>query len=346
MKMDKNNVITYFSDLTTRNQESLLRDLDRVKLGSEYSEILQLRGDALDDRRAECPYCHSAEYTKNGKDKGSRKYKCKECLRGFTEYTGTWVAGLHKKREIPGFMKSMEFNLSLVKSSEETGLHKSTVFVWRHKFLSAQENVGGEEIFKGITEVDETYYLHSQKGTECTHRPARNRGGRPTRGLSKDEAVLLTAMDRAGNIEYRFSSMGRISKADLEEHLGNRVTERTILCSDGLRSYASFCNLQNIEHHILNASKGERVKGDFHIQHINSLHSRMNSLFNHNLKGVSTKYLQKYANWQKIRDLFKDTSQWIKTVLSIAILQDDASQIFKNIEKDYFKIYKPSLITT
>lgn len=344
--MDKNTIIEHFMQLTSSNQDILLKDLGRIKLGGAYSSILQSRGDSLDDRRSECPYCQGANYYKNGTDKGSRRYKCKDCNRAFTEFTGTWIAGIHKKDKIPEFMKALEHNLSLIKSSKETGLDPSTVFQWRHKFLSSHENLLDEKPFKGITEADETYYLHSQKGCECEHRPPRSRGGRPTRGLSKDEAVVFTTTDRAGNKAYKFTSMGRVSVKDLTKTIGSRVSERTILCSDGNSSYKSFAKQQNIEHHILNISKGERVRGEYHIQHVNSLHSRMNNLFNQNLKGVSTKYLQKYANWQKIKDLFKDSNQWIKTVLLLSLQKTDALKIYSNIHSDYLKIYKPSLLAS
>jgi hypothetical protein len=240
-------------------------------------------------------------------------------------------------------MKSLESSLSLVKSSNVIGISEPTVFNWRHKFLSSQEpDYKEEKPFKGITEVDETFYHHSQKGKQCTHRTARSRGGRPSRGITNEEATVLTTMDRAGNSLYQFTNMGRLSLVELENALGDRITERTILCSDGHNSYKALAKKQKIEHHILNASKKERVKGDYHIQHINSLHSRMKSFFNYRLKGVSTKYLQKYLNWQKIKDQFKDATQWVKTTLIMSLQRADALDIFKNIEMDYVKIYKTS----
>ena len=64
----------------------------------------------------------------------------------------------------------------------------------------------------------------------------------------------------------------------------------------------------------------------------------MKSFFNYNLKGVSTKYIQKYLNWQKIKDMFSDSPQWIKTVLALSLQKSDANRIYSNIEVDYLKI--------
>ena len=65
---------------------------------------------------------------------------------------------------------------------------------------------------------------------------------------------------------------------------------------------------------------------------VNSLHSKMKSFFNYNLKGVSTKYIQKYLNWQKIKDMFSDSPQWIKTVLALSLQRADANRIYSNFE--------------
>lgn len=339
--MDTKEILSYFSNLSVSNQEELLSSLNKVNIETDYNSLLKSRGDALDDRRAECPYCTSFNFSKNGKDKGCRKYKCKDCKSGFTEYTGTWISGIHKKHLIPLFMKTLESSLSLVKSSKEIGIAELTVFHWRHKFLSSQEPVDNQqESFKGITEADETFYHHSQKGKKCRDREARNRGGRPSRGITNNEATVLTIMDRAGNSLYQFTNMGRISVAEIENAVEDRITERTILCSDGHNSYKALAKQYAIEHHILNISKGERVKGAYHIQHVNSLHSRMKNFFNYKLRGVSTKYLQKYLNWQRIKDKFKDVNQWVKTMLTISLQRPDALKVFQNIEMEYSKIYK------
>ena len=69
--MDTSQVKTYFSSLSQSNQEHLLKSLSSIQIESDYTELLQLRGDALDDKRSECPHCQSPNYYKNGKDKGS-----------------------------------------------------------------------------------------------------------------------------------------------------------------------------------------------------------------------------------------------------------------------------------
>jgi len=65
---------------------------------------------------------------------------------------------------------------SLCKSSEIVDVTWVTLFYWRHKILSAlnQLSVGH---FEGIVEVDETYMLYSEKGQKhITTRKPRKRG--------------------------------------------------------------------------------------------------------------------------------------------------------------------------
>jgi len=335
--MDSTELITHFKSFSEEQQEGLLLTLQGITDFNNYGSILRMRGDSLDTKSSECPHCDSSNYCKNGKDKGSRRYKCKDCKRTFTEYTGTWVNGIHHKELIPGFLRTMEKSLSLKNTAKELKINEGTAFVWRHKLLSAaQQNQEGT--FKGITETDETFYTHSQKGKRCTDRNPRKRGGSKSRGISNEQATVLTTMDRNGNIEFSLTNMGRISAANIATSIGQRVNDRTILCSDGHKSYQSFTESFGIEHHILNASKKQRVIGELHIQHVNSLHSRIRMFFNYDKKGVATKYIQKYLNWQKTKEMFGNSYQWMKSILTMSMKHPKAIQIFENIEDDYQKI--------
>ena len=336
-------IISQFKTLSKEHQKGVLDTLQSITDTNNYKDILAIRGDSLDAKASECPHCDSPSYHKSGKDKGSRRYKCNDCGRTFTEYTGTWISGIHRKELIPEFLRTMERSLSLKKTSKELTISEVTAFNWRHKVLSAIQQEE-EAPFKGITETDETFYTHSQKGKPCVERAPRKRGGSKSRGISDGQATVLTTMDRNGSSEYSFTNMGRITENNIVKSIGKRITERTILCSDGHSSYKAFSKNIDIEHHILNSSKGERVKGEMHIQHINSLHSRIRHFFNYDRKGVSTKYLQKYLNWQKTREKFGDSCQWVKAILTMSMKQPKAMKIFRSIENDYQRIVKPTLI--
>lgn len=71
-----------------------------------------------------------------------------------------------------------------------------TLFYWRHKILSALKQIP-TEAFQDIVEMDETYFLYSEKGKRnIAERKPRKRGGKAKyRGISHDQCVLV-ARDR------------------------------------------------------------------------------------------------------------------------------------------------------
>ena len=340
--MDNSAILKYFDCLDVTKQDILLKEFQSLCKSGSYVDIIKMRGNALDDRRGECPYCNGYHYIKAGVDKNSRRYKCKDCKRTFTEFTGSWLAGIHKKQRIPAFLKTLELNLSLVKTGKDLSIDPGTAFRWRHRFLSAmfQETTGH---FKGITESDETFYLHSQKGKKCVHRPPRSRSEKKGAGITKEYATVLTTQDRAELCVSKFTNMGRITKSNIKNTIGSMVDNRTVFCSDGHRSFTGFSKDLHLEHHVLNSSKNQRVKGTYHIQHINSLHSRLKTFCNVKLKGVSTKYLQKYLNWQTIKDSYRKESNWVVTFLKYSMKRSNAIKIYNNIQTDYDKIFITTL---
>ena len=72
-----------------------------------------------------------------------------------------------------------------------------TLFYWRHKILAALKQIP-TEAFQGIVEMDETYFLYSEKGKRnISERKPRKRGGKAKyRGISNDQVCVLVARDR------------------------------------------------------------------------------------------------------------------------------------------------------
>ncbi|VAW26909.1 hypothetical protein MNBD_BACTEROID06-1203, partial [hydrothermal vent metagenome] len=126
------------------------------------------------------------KYVKFGKNKGVQRYKCKACHRSFTEYPGTWMAGLHQKDKI----KKMQ------------SINKKTAFDWRHKILSSIESVT-KDSFTGITE----------KGKQKSDGKSRNRGGSSLkRGINSDYIAVIVTQDRKHQIDLTVATAGRLKK--------------------------------------------------------------------------------------------------------------------------------------
>ena len=63
--------------------------------------------------------------------------KCKSCNRSFTEYTGTWIAGIHHKDKLDDYLGFMLEEQSLDKIKVALSINKKIAFDWRHKVLAS-----------------------------------------------------------------------------------------------------------------------------------------------------------------------------------------------------------------
>ena len=323
--------------LPVAQRERLLKEIEDSTKNIDLSAIVSRRHE-FDNKLGACPHCSHPKYVRFGMDKGAQRYKCKSCHRSFTEYTGTWMAGLQRKDKIADYLKLMVEEKSLDKIVSALGINKKTAFDWRHKILASLGADDGDD-FTGITESDETFFLSSEKGMEVKNRKPRKRGGKSSkRGVSNDQVAVIVTQDRNSGIDLSVATLGRIGKADIANAIGKRIKKgSTILCSDSHHSYKGFAKDTKVEFHPINVSKGERVKGAFHVQHVNSTHNRIKKWIGSTFWGVSTKYLQQYLNWHALKEKIKSnrdtTAAFAQQTLGVGALKR-----FANIQPNYEKL--------
>jgi transposase-like protein len=339
--MDREELKKALLDLPQIERASLFKEIEQTD--NKHNSVLISRRSKLDHKQGKCPHCGSFKYNKFGVDKGSQRYRCKECKRTFTEYTGTWMSKIHKKDLTGDYLKLMEEEKSLDKIKVELGINKKTAFDWRHKILSGVENTG-KGPFQGITESDETFFLISEKGTKQTSRRPRKRGGRAKkRGISSEQVAVIVTTDRLSEVDMTVARIGRIKKMDIQKAIGDRTSSQTILCSDSHVSYKGFAIDQKIEHHAIRADLKQYVKKKiYHVQHVNSIDSRMKKWIEHRFMGVSTKYLQKYMNWFRYKEMLKGSSNFIEEFTCQSLENITAWATFKAIPYDFEKLLRLS----
>jgi transposase-like protein len=320
---------------------ALIKEVEQVD--SKHDSVLVSRRAKLDNKQGKCPHCGSFKYNKFGIDKGSKRYRCKECKRTFTEFTGTWMSKIHKKALIGGYVRLMNEEKSLDRIKIELGINKKTAFDWRHKILSGIEN-SGKGPFQGITESDETFFLTSGKGTKQTLRDPRKRGSSAKkRGVSNEQVAVIVTADRLSEIDMTVARIGRIRKMDIQKAIGERISGQTILCSDSHVSYKGFAMDKKIEHHAIRADLKQYVKKKiYHVQHVNSIDSRMKKWIENRFMGVSTKYLQKYMNWFRCKEMLKGSPNFVEEFTNKSLENLTAWDTFKAIPVDFEKLMQLS----
>ncbi len=225
--MDTDKIKEALLKLTVEERKTLLQEIEEES--DLHIPVLENSRQKLDDKISSCPHCSSKKYRKHGKDKGSQRYYCNACKRTFTEYTGTWLSGIHKKELVSEYLELMEQELSLDKIKKRMGINKKTAFDWRHKILSSLAKTGSGT-FAGITESDDTFFLESSKGRKPEGRKPRKRGGAAKkRGISNEQVAVIVTADRNSEIDMTVARLGRIKKVDIANAIGHKISDDTIL---------------------------------------------------------------------------------------------------------------------
>mgnify|MGYP000454625353 FL=1 len=217
---------------------------------------------------------------------------------------------------------------SLRRCSEECQINLATAFFWRHKILDALSSFMGTGEVDGLVEADECYLRYSYKGNHSKSkkftmpRAPRKRGGDSVgkRGLSSEQVCIGTALDRTGNILIGMIGTGRVKYENLKRFFEGHIAPHSILCTDSAHGYGKLATQLDLEHKAI--PSGKHIKGIYHIQHINSLHSNFKA-FLEKFRGVSTKHLNSYLMWFKWIELFKDEKELLK--IRKAYVQSQAS---------------------
>lgn len=300
------------------------------------------RGQPMDSRVKQfsvkaCPYCQSIDFCKNGSRGAMQRYLCGDCKKIFTGKTGTFLHGIQDRKKFERYFKLMfEQYLPLHLMSEKIGISIQTAFDWRHRILSSLNITTNE--FNGITEIDDIWFLYSQKGRKGL-KYSRIRGGSSRQGDNNYQVKLLITADRQNAKDMSVLKIGRISKADIQRKIGGKFNESCTLVSDKHRSISAFAKSEGIKHKSF-ISTDHTAGNDYHVQNVNNMATRIKNVVNHRLRGVSTKYLQNYSNWFGQAEEIKNNPKGIKSIKKTLLKSKQAWDKFNHAEKLYKNFIK------
>ncbi len=297
-------IIKAVKRLSKHDQEEFFK-----RINSELDDTIDSTSQLMEVKKAQqqknkftCPHCKSENIVGHGNYKGRKRYKCRACRTTFNDLTGTSVSHIHKKEEWNSYLKCIANNLTLREAAKEVGVSFRTSFMWRHKIIGAFKDMGCAKL-EGIIEGDETFFLHSEKGSKTIEeREPRKRGGKAKKaGINNEHVAVLVSMDRSKQPIIEVAGRGRISTSQIDSCLGRWIGEKaSVLCSDSHRSYEGFAKDKQLKHVKINASKNQHVKDKvYHIQNINNTHHLLKDWMKQ-FNGVASGYLQNYMNWFRI----------------------------------------------
>lgn len=248
-----------------------------------------------------CPHCGSHEITLWGRSHGLPRHRCKSCKHTFNALTKTPLAGLRMKDKWFEHSCAMIDGLSLAKTAERCGVHHTTAFRWRHRFLDCLSK-DKPTTLSGIVESDEMFILESYKGKRSgMPRSPRKRGGKATKpGLSDEQIPVIVARDRSGATTD--AVLPKLNRVSITAALGGVVTSANQFCCDGGTAIMAFARRAAIPTHVLpSPGKPSPEAPDFHINNINAYHSRFKEWMRR-FHGVATKNLPNYLGWRRTQE--------------------------------------------
>jgi transposase-like protein len=261
-----------------------------------------------------CPHCAGGEVVGWGGSHGLLRFRCKSCGCTFNALTKTPMAHLRKKEKWLDHVRAMIEGKSLAKTAALCGVHPTTAFRWRHRFLRAPAGDKPRGL-REIVEADETFILESFKGRwSDLPRKARRRGGTARHaGLYQDNIPILVARDRNG---ATFDALlPQVNGASVSLALAGVVTPGNPLIGDGGKAIATFARRAGIPFHAVPApGKPTPAAPHLHINNVNAYHGRLKQWLNR-FNGVATKNLPNYLGWRRALEAWGDKLEppsWIK----------------------------------
>lgn len=318
-------ILSLFKELQPEKRRSLLSELYK------NTEVLNLEGSVK-----HCPHCRGSSISKYGKHNGEQRYMCSGCKRTFKETTGTVLGKIHKKTLFLKYQDSMinEDYASINAMVERFGISMPTAFAWRHKILlSLPENL---DRFEGEVEIDDLWIRYSQKGRKGLEY-AKKRGATSHKGDNNYQVKILT-LANGTQTEMKVTNIGRIKSSDIQRSVGYKISNKSIMISDSHQSIKAFAETNKIPHLSFKA-KNHTTDDGKGVQLLNNIAGRIDTVLNRTFRGVSTKYLQLYVNWFKMKENNKGNTRAVnmqKEMLSKKYVWD----LYSNIEKVYENFIK------
>ncbi|BCE02486.1 IS1595 family transposase [Marinicellulosiphila megalodicopiae] len=250
---------------------------------------------------SKCIHCQSNRLRKYGFSNGRQRFFCNECRKSFVCTRGSAYFYQHKPELWQKYLEHMLDQDSIRRCAKDLNICVTTSFNWRHRFMNATQNTY-ESRLEGIIEADETYFRESKKGERNLNRPARQRGSKAsTPGINQhDWVTVLTAKDRN---HHEFDQiLTHVNGAEINQCLGCKIADESILCTDGQPAYNQICKEHHLHHVVI--ANNQTQQSLYHIQNINNYHSQLKCWYL-KMHGVASKYLAKYLGWFRMLDWHK-----------------------------------------
>ncbi len=232
-----------------------------------------------------CPHCRGTN-TAECKNHKPMPYRCRECRNHFSVRTGSVLAEskvpLKKWLFAIYLITSARKGISSIQLAKEIGVTQKTAWFLDHRIREAYKQKGG--LLGKKVEVDETYIGGKEANKHADKKLHAGRGG-------VGKMPVIGMVERNG--EIRAFPIKGTTQIDLKGTIVENVAHGSIVYTDGHKSYE---NMKGYDHHSVNHSAGEYVRGDVHTNGIESFWALLKRGHYGIYHSMSKKHLHRYVN--------------------------------------------------
>ena len=273
--------------------------------------------------RQGCPHCAGREIVGWGRSDGLLRFRCKSCGRTFNGLTKTPMAHLRKKEKWLDHAQAMIEGKSLAKTAQLCGVHPTTAFRWRHRFLRAPSD-DKPRCLSGIVEADKPSSSNPSRAVGPICRVRRENGAGPP-GIRGPIRTIFPSWSPATGRARRWTPFCRRPTAtSIAAVLTGIVTSVNHLVGDGGKPLAAFARKAEIPFHAVpGPGKPKPAAPHLHINNVNAYHSRLKQWLAR-FNGVATKNLPNYLGWRRALEAWDqqiNPQKWIMSAIGIGPYQ-------------------------
>jgi transposase-like protein len=291
----KSNKLTFKISEIEKLDRNLIKD---IKLEIEKLDSKKRVSKFLHEKvTIDCPHCSSNHCVKNGIKHDMQRFKCRSCNKSFNLLTGTPLARLRKKGRWEEYSVCMTKAYSLKKCAEIVGIHPSTSFRWRHRFLINAQELKPKSL-NGITEAYDSFFYYSEKGK-------RNPSAISTEVIGKKAHKVFVQFIRDRYNKTSDFIIGDRLVENVNTEFIKTIDKDVLFCSEKSDFYVELSKSHELRHGTLDLKRGEYMKKQIvHLKNVISYENRLRDWM-YRFRGVATKYLMNYLAWFRELDEYK-----------------------------------------
>lgn len=222
-----------------------------------------------------CSSCDSKNVVSFGYNGKIQRFKCKDCNKTFTLFSGTILEKTKYGWDVWVKMVEMVLNHYPMEHMQETlkkdfgldDINYKTVFMWQHKILHAMAEMPMPKL-NGVIQIDETFFRESQKGSRHLESTLKGEERKPRYGyvpshlgsMGNEFANCVVAINHKGYAVTKVIGLGRLTPEIFFDTFDEYLDNPTFICTDANSVYNRYCSLRKIPHYIKPSSYLDTLK--------------------------------------------------------------------------------------